>query len=129
MTAETERALAELNFGKSVNTPLWMRPELLPVDKAIIPPPETAWVEDLIVLEDWQALLERSNEQLKNSFDREIRNRLLFYRGQSRYFLGDLEYAFMDFLTARDGYYSESGRWLYNIFEQRQRISRSRNLE
>ncbi len=126
---ETEAALAELNFGKSVHTPLWMRPELLPVDKAVESPPETAWVEEIIVLEDWKALLEQSDEQLKNSFDREIRNRLLFYRGQARYFLGDLEYAFMDFLSARDGYYSESGRWLYNIFEQRLRISRSRNLE
>ena len=129
LSAETEHSLAELNFGKSVYSALWMRSELLPVDKTVDPPPETAWVEDLIDLEDWKALLERSDEQLKNSFDKEIRNRLLFYRGQARYFMGELEYAFMDFLSAREGYYSESGRWLYNIFEQKQRISRSRNLE
>ncbi|MBF9015736.1 MULTISPECIES: hypothetical protein [unclassified Oceanispirochaeta] len=129
LTAETELALAGLNFGKSVHTPLWKQPELLPVDYSYQPPPETAWVKTLMDNGSWSTLLERCETQLKSSYDTEIRSRLFFYKGQANYFTGNLEYAFMDFLSSRSKYYNQSNNWLFSIYEQRKRAAVSENLE
>jgi hypothetical protein len=126
---DTALALAELNFGKSVSTALWKQPQLLPVDYSQQPPPETAWVKPLMDNGSWSTLLEKCDDQLKSSFDTEIRSRLFFYKGQAQYFSGNLENAFMDFLSARNKYYSQANSWLFSIYKQRKRIAVSENLE
>ena len=35
----------------------------------------------------------------------------------------------MDFLSARDLYYSESSRWIYNIFEIKESLTRKERVE
>ncbi|MDC7235782.1 MAG: hypothetical protein PQJ58_21345 [Spirochaetales bacterium] len=129
LSVDTELALAELNFGKSVNISLWKQPELLPVDEVQDAPPESAWVKELMQDGNWSELLSRCETQLKNSYDSEIRGRLFFYKGQAHYYLGNLEYAFMDFLSSRTKYYSQSNSWLFSIYEQRRRTSVSENLQ
>jgi len=128
LNPETALALADLNLGKSVTPSVWRQPALLPVDRsgqAL----ETAWVKELIEQGDWQNLIIRTEKQLKETFDSEISSRLHFYNGQAHYFSGDLEYAFMEFLTSRKGYYKESNAWMVSIYEQRRILSRSLDLE
>lgn len=125
---ETTLALADLNLGKSVTPSVWRQPTILPVDRtgqAL----ETSWVRELIEAGDWEGLKERAEQQLKESFDSEIRSRLHFYSGEAHYFTGELENAFMEFLSSRKAYYSESNSWMVSIFEQRRILGKSLNLE
>ena len=129
LSPETELALAELDFGKSVDPAVWKQSELLPVDQALEPPPETAWAGEMMENGSWDLLYGECSSRLKQTFDNEVRARLFFYRGQACYFQGNLEAAFMDFLSARDKYYRESNSWLINIYRQRHRLTVSRDLE
>lgn len=126
---DTALALAELNFGKSVSSALWKQPQLLPVDYAQQAAPETAWVKEVMENGNWSTLLEKCDDQLKSTYDSEIRSRLFFYKGQAQYFSGNLENAFMDFLSARNEYFSQANTWLFSIYEQRKRVAISENLE
>jgi len=128
LTPGTAQALADLNLGKSMTPSVWRQPYLLPVDRtgeAL----ETSWVKDLIESGDWKTLADKSEQQLKESFDSEIRSRLHFYNGEAHYFSGDLEFAFMEFLSAREGYYKESNDWMISIYKQRRILSKSQDLE
>ncbi|MDC7239606.1 MAG: hypothetical protein PQJ50_04520 [Spirochaetales bacterium] len=126
---ETELALAGLDFGKSVDPAVWKEKELLPVDMAENAPPETSWAVPLMEREEWNVLFDECSSRLKQTFDSEVRSRLFFYRAQASYFTGDLETAFMDFLSARERYYSESNHWLFNIYRQRRMLTVSQDLE
>ncbi|MDA3956181.1 hypothetical protein [Oceanispirochaeta sp.] len=129
LSRETKQALAELNLGKSVHPSVWRQPRLLSIERTGSAPPETSWVIELIETGDWESLLRRSEEQIKTSFDPEVQSRLHFYKGQAHYFLGNLEFAFMDFLIARSVYYGESNAWMLSIFEQRRILSKTLDLE
>jgi len=129
LTMETALSLAELDFGKSVRTVLWYEPQILPADKSGPSADETAGIPELLEDREWKSVLERTTQELESTFDPEIRARLSYYRGQSRYFLGDLEYAFMDFLSSRELYFSESTEWLYSIFQLKRQESRTEEAE
>ena len=51
-----------------------------------------------------------------NGLDDNAKARILFYRGQCRYFLDDLRSAFLLFLVASDHYYPESRKWMLKIY-------------
>ncbi|QEN07971.1 hypothetical protein EXM22_08230 [Oceanispirochaeta crateris] len=129
LSSETENSLASLNLGKAVHPAVWRQAQLLSVDRAEQGPTETSWVNNLMRHNDWESILTGTEEQLKITFDEEIKSRLFFYKGQANYFLGNLEYAFMDFLSSREVYYSESNAWISSIYEQRKKRDLSRNLD
>ncbi len=118
LSYESEEALRKLNKSWKREVPL-LPPEVLPIDTVPSPPPETAWVYDLLDKRNWAELAQRCSEALATTSDTEVKSRLYFYRGQSYYYLGQLENAFMDFLSARDSYFLEASRWMENIYDLR----------
>ncbi|RKX68462.1 MAG: hypothetical protein DRP60_17950 [Spirochaetes bacterium] len=68
--------------------------------------------------EDWPAaeaeLLELSAVE---NLPKDLKARILFYKGQCRYFQHNLQGAFISFLVSSDYYYSESRRWMIRIYK------------
>ncbi len=66
---------------------------------------------------DWPAaeaeLLELS--AIKN-LPKDLKARILFYKGECRYFQYNLQGAFLSFLVSSDYYYKESRRWMIRIY-------------
>ena len=126
---DTALQLAELNFGKSVRTAEWMETEILPVDAGETNNSRMNGIPGLLEDRDWDTLVSRIGRELETGGDEELLARLHYYRGQAYYFKNSLEYAFMDFLSARDLYYTDANRWIYNIFELKELNSRKERVE
>lgn len=120
LSPETLQALGELNYGKQVNIPLWKQPVTLQPSRAR----GLDWAQDFIKTEDWQGLLKKIKEQMQKKQDSETLACLHFYKGEALYFLGDLNYSFLEFLAARKSL-KESGSWMYSIFKQKRRQAAS----
>ncbi len=129
LSGDTALKLAALNFGKSVRDIEWKEVEVLDADR--VEPLHSALEGIPLLLEnqDWESVITRTDRELNKVYDREILARLHYYRGEALYFRNEFEYAFMDFLTARELYYSESNEWIYNIFKLKQLQARKERVE
>ncbi len=69
--------------------------------------------------EDWPAaeaeLLELSAVE---NLPKELKARILFYKGECLYFQHKLQEAFLSFLLSSDYYYTESRRWMIRIYRE-----------
>ncbi|OQY35474.1 MAG: hypothetical protein B6241_00815 [Spirochaetaceae bacterium 4572_59] len=124
LSSETALKLAELKFGKSLHSVMWMEAEILPADKGETINPAIQGIPLLLENQDWESVIKRTDRELLDPCEKETEARLHYYRAQARYFKGDLEYAFMDFLSSRELYYSESDVWIYNIFKLKEKETR-----
>lgn len=129
LNADTALKLAELNFGKSRHSANWMEAEILPVDTGDSINPAIQGIPLLLENQDWDSAISRIDRELQNAYEIEIKARLHYYKAQSLYFRGDLENAFMNFLSSRELYYSESDVWIYNIFKLKQMKTRMERVE
>ena len=129
LSSEAELTLASLNFGKTLRSIDWMESRILAVDRGANLNEALQEIPRLMEDQDWAALIDKTTRELEIAQDKEIRARLHFYRGQAYYFAGLLEYSFMDFLTARELYYSESELWMASIFKLRQLQTRKEKVE
>ena len=64
---------------------------------------------------DWKNLEEKLVDFKRSLKTSSLKNRTSFYLGQSYYFQGKKEKAFMEFLSASESYYPESRKWMNNI--------------
>jgi len=124
-TALSNQAESVLNaLLNPVSGELWVqeKPEKLSMDRRIEDKESLLILKSIIggsfADNNWQ---EAESELVKLSasinLEKNLKDAIMFYKGECQYFQYNLHGAFLSFLTASDSYYTESRRWMYLIYK------------
>ena len=123
LSAEAEQIIKSILSPIQAEPPKVMKPDILPVDHGHSQNRRQQALRAIILTGSFaQGDWERAESELfalsaSNGIGKEMKSRILYYQGQSLYFLKRFREAFTSFAVSSGNYYTESRKWILAIYE------------
>ena len=124
LTEKTNKSLLKIITSDNLNSVTEEpEPEILTADFAGFSTPAEKELHKVLSGSFKKGEWERANNELfkilaEYNTANELKNRILFYRGECFYFSSNYNSAFLSFLVSSDNYYIESSKWMKRIYKE-----------